>query len=103
MREGSRRTKRSEPKRSPLDAEWEDTFFEVHWPAWLALKPLCSRAAALKAWNAIPHPDGQADFDKLDAAFETYRKSREGEDPRWTKDASTWLNDYHRNLDLEGR
>jgi hypothetical protein len=82
------------------DKDWAETFAESFWPAYSEFKPGCSRAAAWKAWCAIPHPEGQSDWDAVWSAFEGYREKASPE-PRFRKDASTWLNDYHRNLLLE--
>ena len=82
------------------DKDWAETFAESFWPAYSEFKPGCSRAAAWKAWCAIPHPEGQSDWDAVWSAFEGYREKAPSE-PRFRKDASTWLNDYHRNLLLE--
>jgi len=82
------------------DKDWAETFAESFWPAYSEFKPGCSRAAAWKAWCAIPHPEGQSDWDAVWSAFEGYREKAPSE-PRFRKDASTWLNDYHRNLMLE--
>lgn len=95
-----RRSKRSAPKQNPLDVEWEETFHEVFWPDWLALGRECSKAAALEAWRKVPHPEGQPDYDRLEAAFARARAGwvEKHTEPRWIPHASTWLNDYHKNL-----
>jgi hypothetical protein len=85
------------------DPDWEEAFAEGFWPDYLAFKPGCSRAAAFEAFCAIPHPDGEPDFLRLDKAFTEYRDqcAADGKEPKHRKDASTWLNDYNRNLSLE--
>ena len=95
-----RRAKRRAPGVSPLDAEWAETFHEVFWPEWLALGRECSKAAAFDAWQKTPHPDGQADFDRLHAAFVKSRDNWAAAQtlPRFIPHAATWLNDYHKNL-----
>jgi len=82
------------------DKDWADAFTAHFWPVYSEFKPGCSRAAAWKAWCAIPHPEGEADFTALFLALEAYQEKAPSE-PRFRKDASTWLNDYHRNLLLE--
>src|SRR6185369_7671752 len=85
------------------DSDWTQAFIEFFWPDWLRLGRECSKAAAWKAWQAIPHIEPQSAFDRLDAAFKKAQSTwaDERKEKRFIPHAATWLNDYHRNLLLE--
>jgi len=86
-----------------VDEDWRQAFMDFFWPDYLKLGRECSRAAAWKAWMAIPHLEPQNAFDRLDVAFKKALKlwSDERKETRFIPHAATWLNDYHRNLLLD--
>lgn len=86
----------------PADKDWVEAFVKFFWPDYLGLRK-CSKAAAFKAWMAVPHRKGQEDFDALDAAFQSDIRSwkAEGRDAKYIPHAASWLNDYRRNLTLK--
>ena len=86
-----------------IDKDWVQAFMDFFWEDYLKIGRECSRAAALKAWMAIPHSEPQAAFDRLDIAFKKSQKlwADEKKELKYIPHAATWLNDYHRNLLLD--
>ena len=85
------------------DEDWRQAFMDFFWEDYLKLGRECSKAAAWKAWMAIPHIEPQAAFDRLDIAFKKSQKlwADERKELKYIPHAATWLNDYHRNLLLD--
>jgi len=101
--DSSKRRRKTPKARSGVDGDWEQAFVELFWPDWLKLGRECSKAAAWKAWQAIPHQEPQNAFDRLEAAFKKSRViwDEENTQIKYVPHAATWLNDYHRNLLLD--
>jgi hypothetical protein len=98
-----KRRKKTPTTNREVDRQWLETFDETWWPEYLSLGRKCSRAAAREVWAKIPHEDGQSDFDRLNAEWESWREvfRKEGRDTKHIPHADKWLRDYLKNLILE--
>jgi len=99
----SHKRKKTPTTNREVDREWMEAFDVTWWPEYLKLGRKCSRAAAREVWAKIPHLEGQADFDRLTAEWDSWRATwvEEKREVRHIPHAEVWLRDYLKNLVLE--
>jgi hypothetical protein len=95
--------KKKRQKRPLADKDWIESFHEHFWPWWLRVGRSCSKADAFVAWCKVPAPQDAKRFNRLMDAAEAAHALWLSEQRPVAKfpHASTWLNDYIRNLELE--
>lgn len=82
--------------------EWGEAFRDHFWPDYLSLGRACSVSAALKAWMAVPHSEGQEAFDELWADYEAIKAEwAKRSDVTFIPHAASWLNKYARDRTLK--